>query len=214
MKIEIKNVTKKFKENTVIKNTTLTFEGGHIYGLFGRNGSGKSVFQKLVCGLYTPTTGQILLDGKDINEKNAYPTNIRGQIENPSFFPDMSGFQNLELLAEIQNKIGKEEILKALDTVNLTTEKDKNFSKYSLGMKQKLGVAQVIMEDPDIIVLDEPFNGIERKTVDKIIDYLITKKEEGKLIIVSTHIMDDLKRLADINYEFDDGEITEVKNVE
>lgn len=212
MKIEVKNVSKKFKENIIIKDVSITFESGHIYGLFGRNGSGKSVFQKIICGLYTPTTGQVLFDGVDINAKNTFPPNLRAQIESPSFFPDLSGYKNLELLAEIQNKIGEKEILDALEVVNLTSEKDKRFSKYSLGMKQKLGVAQVIMEDPEVIVLDEPFNGIERKTVDKIIDFLLKKKEEGKLIIVSTHIMDDLVRLADIAFEFDDGKITEVKD--
>lgn len=213
MKIEVKNVTKKFKENVVIDNTNIAFESGHIYGLYGRNGSGKSVFQKIISGLYIPTTGKILFDGVDINAKKEYPMNLRALIENPSFFPDMSGYKNLKLLAEIQNKIGDKEILEALDIVNLISEKDKKFSKYSLGMKQKLGIAQVIMENPDVIILDEPFNGLERKTVDKVIDYLLKKKNENKIIVVSTHIIEDLNRLADTIYEFDAGTIKKVNEI-
>lgn len=210
MKIEIKNVKKKFKDIEVIKDANVTFESGNIYGLYGRNGSGKSVFQKIVAGLYIPTSGVVLYDGVDINKEKIYPMNVRAIIDKPSFFPDLTGYQNLKILSEIQNKIGEKEILEALEIVNLVEEKDKRFSKYSLGMKQKLGIAQVIMEDVDVLILDEPFNGVERKTVDKIVDYLLKKKKEGKIIIISSHIVDDLYRLADKVYEFDDGNISEV----
>ena len=213
MKIEVKNISKKFKENTVIDNVNFVFESGKIYGLLGRNGTGKSVFQKMLAGLYTPTSGAILYDGVDLNKNNAYPTNLRALIEKPSFFPELTGFQNLKLLAEIQNKISDKEIDDSLEMVNLLKEKNKKFSKYSLGMKQKLGIAQVIMEDPDIMILDEPFNGIERATVEKITDFLIEKKKEGKLIILSTHIIDDIKNIADCILEFDDGKITEVTDI-
>ncbi len=209
MRIDVKNVTKKFKNNVVINDASLHFESGKIYGLLGRNGSGKSIFCKMIAGLYVPTSGEILYDGVDLNKENRYPTNLRALIEKPSFFPDLTGFQNLKLLAEIQNKIGDKEIDEALSIVNLD-EKQKKFSKYSLGMKQKLGIAQVIMEDPDIMILDEPFNGIERVTVEKLIKYFKKKSEEGKLIIISTHITDDLKDLTDEIFEFDNGEIHEI----
>lgn len=207
MKIELKNVTKKFKNNIVINNISATFESGNIYDFYGRNGSGKSVLQKIISGLYIPTSGEVLIDGVNINEKELYPSCMRILIEKPAFFPDISGLENLKLLADINKIIDEKKILEVLELVNLKDEKKKKYSKYSLGMKQKLGVAQAIMEDPDIIILDEPFNGIEQATVDKLIDYLLKKKEEGKLIIVSTHIKEDLTKLSNHIYMFDNGSI-------
>ena len=207
MKIELKNVTKKFKNNIVINNISATFESGNIYGFYGRNGSGKSVLQKIISGLYIPTSGEVLIDGVNINEKELYPSCMRILIEKPAFFPDISGLENLKLLADINKIIDEKKILEVLELVNLKDEKKKKYSNYSLGMKQKLCVAQAIMEDPDIIILDEPFNGIEQATVDKLIDYLLKKKEEGKLIIVSTHIKEDLTKLSNHIYMFDNGSI-------
>lgn len=213
MKIELKNVSKIFKNNTVIKDVSATFESGNIYGFYGRNGSGKSVLQKIISGLYVPTSGEVLIDGVNINEKELYPSSMRILIEKPAFFPDLSGLDNLKLLADINKIIDEKKIIEVLELVNLKDEMKKKYSKYSLGMKQKLGVAQAIMENPDIIILDEPFNGIEQATVDKLIDYLLKKKEEGKLIIVSTHIKEDLTKLSNNIYMFDNGSITKVENV-
>ena len=194
MKIELKNVTKEFDKVEIIKNISLEFETGKIYGLYGRNGSGKSVLMKLICGFLIPTKGKVLINGKDFNAKNEYPDNLRAVIEKPSFFPELTGFENLKLLAKIQNKINDEEIIKALDLVNLIDEKDKKYSKYSLGMKQKLAIAQAIMEDPSILILDEPFNGIEEKSVEKITKFLKEEAKNGKTIIFSTHIKEDLEK--------------------
>lgn len=213
MKIELKNVSKRFKNNTVINDVSATFESGHIYGFYGRNGSGKSVLQKIISGLYVPTSGSVLFDNVDINKSNTYSSNMRILIEKPAFFPDISGLENLKLLADINKIIDEKKILEVLDIVNLKEEMNKKYSKYSLGMKQKLGVAQAIMEDPDILILDEPFNGIEQATVDKLTEYLLKKKKEGKLIIVSTHIKEDLTKLSDKIYVFDNGSIKETKNV-
>lgn len=213
MKIELKNVSKSFKKIKVIDDVSISFESGHIYGFYGRNGSGKSVLQKIISGLYTPTTGIVLVDGVDINAIGTYPSNMRVLIEKPAFFPDISGLENLKLLADINKTIDEKKILEILELVNLTEEKNKKYSKYSLGMKQKLGVAQAIMEDPDILILDEPFNGIEQATVDKLTEYLLEKKKEGKLIIVSTHIKEDLTKLSDKIYVFDNGKVSEAKNV-
>ena len=209
MKIELKNVTKEFDKVEIIKNISLEFETGKIYGLYGRNGSGKSVLMKLICGFLIPTKGKVLINGKDFNAKNEYPDNLRAVIEKPSFFPELPGFENLKLLAKIQNKINDEEIIKALDLVNLIDEKDKKYSKYSLGMKQKLAIAQAIMEDPSILILDEPFNGIEEKSVEKITKFLKEEAKNGKTIIFSTHIKEDLENLADIIYKIDNGTIYE-----
>lgn len=213
MKIELKNVSKSFKNNKVIDNISVEFKSGNIYGFYGRNGSGKSVLQKIISGFYVPDSGSVLIDGVDINKRNFYPSNMRVLIEKPAFFPDLSGFDNLKLLADINKIIDEKKIIEILELVNLKDEMNKKYSKYSLGMKQKLGVAQAIMEDPDIIILDEPFNGIEQATVDKLTAYLLEKKKEGKLIIVSTHIKDDLTKLSDKIFMFDNGSIRETKNV-
>lgn len=209
MKIEVKNVSKKFKDVEIIKPFSYTFEPGRIYGLCGRNGSGKSVFLKLLAGYYVPSEGEILYDGVNLNAKLEFPKNLRALIESPSFFPDMTGYENLKMLADIQGKIGKEEILDALTKVNLISEKDKKFSKYSLGMKQKLGIAQAIMENPEVLLLDEPFNGLENDSVVKIINLLKDYAKEGKLILISTHIKEDLEKLSDVILFFDDGKINE-----
>ena len=208
MKIEIKNLCKEFKKNPILKNINMALTSGHIYGLNGRNGSGKSVFLKVVCSLYKPTYGDVLFDGKSYNKNNICIPNIRALIEKPNFFPGLTGYENLELLAKIQNKIGKKEIEEALKKVNLYEEKDKKYSEYSLGMKQKLGIAQVLMEDSDIIILDEPFNGIEENSVKKISEILKEEKTKGKLIIISTHIKEDLENLSDEIYHFDAGHVT------
>lgn len=208
MTIEVKNLSKKFNKNVVLENVNMKLENGNIYGLSGRNGSGKSVFLKILCGLYKPTTGEILFDGQSYNKNNLYVPNMRALIEGPNFFPELTGYENLLLLAKIQNKIGNKEIEKSLRQVNLYKEKDKKYSEYSLGMKQKLGIAQVLMENPDIIILDEPFNGIEEKSVEKISNILKEEKENGKLIIISTHIKEDLSNLSDKVYYFDNGRVS------
>lgn len=210
MKLELKNVSKKFNNELVLSNINLKLESGNIYGLYGRNGSGKSVLMKLIAGFYVPSTGEILYDNKNLNLDMKFPKDLRALIEHPSFFPDLTGYENLALLAKIQNSIGKKEILESLEIVNLLSEKDKKYSQYSLGMKQKLGIAQAIMEESKILLLDEPFNGIEQETVDKIINYLQGIKE-GKIIIISTHIMDDLKKLTNKILLLDNGILNEKK---
>lgn len=208
MKIVLENVCKSFNHNLVLDKINVTFESGKIYGLNGRNGSGKSVLLKLLCGIYNVSDGSILYDGKPIKEAITF-NKVRALIEKPSFFPDLTGFENLQLLAKIQNIISDDDILKAMEIVNLSSEKDKKFSKYSLGLKQKLGIAQVIMENPDVLFLDEPFNGVDRVSIKKISDFLNVLKKEGKLIIISSHILEDLK-LADEIYNFDNFKIKKV----
>lgn len=209
MKIEVRNLMKSFKNNKILNNVNIAFEDGHIYGLIGRNGSGKSVFLKTLCALYEPNSGEILYDGLSL-DSNQIPPDTRALIEKPSFIGELTGYENLELLASIQGKIGNKEIENALNEVNLFSEKDKKFNKYSLGMKQKLGIAQVLMEDPKVIILDEPFNGIEEQTVIKIRKTLLKEKEKGKIIIIASHIKEDIEYLADVIYEFDNGNVKKV----
>lgn len=207
MKIEIKNIKKSFKKIFVLKDINMILEGGKIYGFRGRNGSGKSVLLKIICNLLNPTSGQIMINNKEI-KGDIYKYNVGALIENPSFFGNLTGYENLKLLSELQKKIGEKEINKALEKVNLIEEKDKLYKNYSLGMKQKLGIAQAIMENQNIIILDEPFNGIEENTVKKIKEILKKLSSEGKLIIISSHIKEDLEELADEIYFFDNGNVT------
>ncbi len=207
MVIEVRNVTKRFGKDEIIKGITKTFESGKIYGLCGYNGSGKSVLLKLICGFYVPTSGDILYDGINLNNSNEYCKDIRALIEKPNFFPDLTGYENLKLLANINKKIGDKEILEALEIVNLIPNRDKKYSKYSLGMKQKLGIAQAIMENSSFIILDEPFNGIERDTVANIISYLKSLKEQGKTIIITSHIKEELDGLVEEIISIEDGKI-------
>lgn len=207
MKIEIKNVEKQFKKVKVLENINLKMSDGHIYGLKGRNGSGKTVFLKILCGIYRPSSGCVLFDNKEYQSIKEYVPNTRALIEKPCFFPNLTGLENLKLLAQIQNKISDQEILDSLEIVNLINEKDKKFSQYSLGMKQKLGIAQVFMENPHVLILDEPFNGIEKESVEKIKQYLLKEKKKGKIIIISSNVDKDLDNFADVIFKFDGGKI-------
>ncbi|MBQ8472898.1 MAG: ATP-binding cassette domain-containing protein [Bacilli bacterium] len=212
MKIDVKNINKSFKGNLVLNNVNMHFETGNIYGLSGRNGSGKSVLLKVLTGLYKADSGTISINDKVIDYKKEFIENLGSLIEGPKFFSNLTGFENLKFLANIKGKIKDEDILNTLETVNLISEKDKKYSKYSLGMKQKLGIAAAIMENPDILILDEPFNGIEDISVLKIKNYLKEIKE-NKIIILSTHIKEDLEELSDHIYYFDAGMVSEIKNV-
>lgn len=212
MKIKLEHVTKSFKGIEIIRDVSTTFESGNIYGLIGKNGSGKSVFLKMLCGFYFPTSGSIYYNDDKLDVKNDFPKNTRALIENPDFIPELTGYENLKLLADIQNKIGDTQIFEALKVVNLYDEKDKKYSKYSLGMKQKLGIAQVIMEDPEVMIFDEPLNGIESDTAIKLRKFFIEKKKAGKLIIVASHIKDDINLLCDTVYKFENGKISYEEN--
>src|SRR5574344_413549 len=164
MKIELNNVSKCFGHDQIIHNISLSFSENHIYGIVGDNGSGKSVLLKLIAGLYKPSTGIIKVNNINFNMEESFPRDMGVVIDKPLFVEDLSGIENLSLLADINKKIGSDDILWALEIVNLTKEKDKKYHKYSMGMRQKLAIAQSIMEHQKILLLDEPFNGIERET--------------------------------------------------
>lgn len=208
MKIDIKNINKSFKGNQVLNNINMHLETGNIYGFSGRNGSGKSVLLKVITGLYQVDSGSVSINDKVIDFKKEFIENLGILIEGPKFFSNLTGLENLKFLASINSKISEKEILSSLDIVNLINEKDKKYNKYSLGMKQKLGIAAAIMENPDILILDEPFNGIENISVKKIKEYLKSIKE-NKIIILSTHIKEDLEELSDYIYYFDAGIVSE-----
>ena len=210
MKIELKNISKSFKKEKVLDNISYTFNEKRIYGIVGANGSGKSVLLKVLAGLYKASRGEVLFDGKNYQQEKIFPHFIGAAIEYPGFINDLTGWENLLLLAGIKKIIGKEEINEILEVVGLSKDKDKKYGTYSLGMRQKLSLAQALMEKPLVILLDEPFNGIDRASVKKIKEYLVLQKEEEKaLIIITTHIKDDLEDLVDEKLYLEDGKLYE-----
>ena len=204
MKIKVENLTKEFKDSLILNDINLEFQEGKVYGLVGPNGSGKSVLLKIICAFYMPTQGKVLIDGVNYNDGNNFPPNLRALIDKPSFIPDLSGFENLKLLANIQNLINDDDIINTLKIVNLYEEKDKKFYKYSMGMKQKLGIASVLMEKPKIMILDEPFNGIDDESKSKLFEYL-AKIKKNKIIIISSHIFEEIQKVCDEVYYFENG---------
>ncbi len=210
MKLEIKSVTKIFDNTKVLDNVNLTLTSGKIYGFVGRNGSGKSVLMKIICNFYNLSEGKILLDGEDYISKRSFPKDTRALIEKPNFLPNLTGLENLELLASIQNKVDTEIIKSWLKKLNLDKEMNKVYSKYSLGTKQKLGIAQVLMEDPKLIILDEPFNGVDEETVNNIKLILKEEKNRDKIIIIASHIKEDIDSLCDVVFKVDSGSVKKI----
>ncbi len=208
MKLEINNLSKTLDNNIILDNINMSLESGNIYGFIGRNGSGKTMLLKVICGFVKPTSGTILINDENALANNYFNNEIRALIEKPNFINNLSGFDNLKLLASINNKIDDKIILTWLDKVGLLEEKDKLYSKYSLGMKQKLGIVQALMEDTKIILLDEPLNGIDENSVNIIRNILLEEKNKDKLIIIATHIKEDIEKLCNIIYHFDSGKVT------
>ena len=209
MEIKLENVSKRFKNENVLNGISYSFESGKIYSIVGRNGSGKSVLLKIIAGLYLQDKGNVLFDNKNYNMINEIPDNLGIVIEQPSFINDLTGLENLKLLASIRNVATERDIVESLETVNLKDDMNKKYSKYSLGMRQKLSIAQAIMEHQKVILLDEPFNGIDRQSVVAIKEYLKRVKNEDKLIIITTHIMDDVVDLSDVMLYIEDGMLNE-----
>lgn len=203
--IEVQNAVKRFRDQVVLKNVSISFEKGQIHGIVGRNGSGKTVLFKCICGLMHPEEGVILVNGKRVGRDVDMPEDIGAIIEAPGFLPNYSGYKNLRFLANIRRKIGKAEILNVLKTVGLDPESRKHVGKYSLGMRQRLGIAQAIMEDPEILILDEPMNGLDNAGVQDIRALLLELKAQGKTILLASHNHEDIAALCDTVHEMDGG---------
>lgn len=209
MNITIENVSKEYKNEYVLRNITLTLQSGKVYGLYGKNGSGKTMLMRMICGLIRPTTGRICIDGKDLGKNISFPNSVGALIENPGFIESFSGYNNLKMLADIKRIIGKKEIEEVLKHVNLYDQKNKKVRKYSLGMKKKLGIAAAIMENPELILLDEPMNALDKNSMEcvrKIINHL---KAQNKLIIIASHDLNDLNNISDEIIKLELGEIVE-----
>lgn len=204
--IKVEHVSMVFGEETVLKDVSFEFEEGKIYGIIGNNGSGKTVLMKCICGFLVPTRGKIFVNYKQVGKDVDFPEDMGIIIETPGFLPNLTGFKNSELLASIQNKIGEDVIRETLEKVGLDYKSKKPVAKYSLGMRQRLGIAQAIMEDPSILILDEPFNGLDKKGVAHIHKLILELKNRNKTIILSSHSQNDIDVLCDVVCEMDAGE--------
>lgn len=207
MKIDIKDYTKTIKKKTILENINLSFESGKIYGLHGRNGSGKTMLLRAICGLILPTEGSVSIDGKIIGKDIEFPNSVGIIIESMSMLPEYSGYDNLKMLAKIKKIATDNDIRTAMNAVGLDPENKKRVGTYSLGMKQKLNIAQAIMEKPELYLLDEPTNALDEGTVNDIRDLLLQLKKDGALIIIASHNKEDLSVLCDEVIKINEGQI-------
>ena len=199
--VRLEDYCKSFKSAEVLKNINLTLESGKVIGLNGKNGSGKTMLMRAISGLILPTSGKVYINDKELGRHISFPPSIGILIENPSFISNYTGFKNLKILASIQNRISDDEIRDAIRKVGLDPDDKRTFKKYSLGMKQRLGIAAAIMERPDIVILDEAGAGLIKGLLDEL-------KANGSLIIIACHDTEELNYLSDEIYEIYDGEIT------
>ena len=209
--IEVKNVYKSFGEEEVLKDVSRSFEIGKIHGIVGNNGSGKTVLMKCICGFLKPTSGQIFVNYKEVGRETDFPEDVGIIIETPGFLPNISGTKNLRLLASLQRNIDDTVIRNAIERVGLDPDMKKPVGKYSLGMRQRLGLAQAMMEDPQIFILDEPFNGLDKHGVVHIRSIIKEWREEGKTILLASHNQVDIDELCDTVGEMDAGVMTMVR---
>ena len=209
MKIEIKDYSKTIKGRKILDNINYVFEGGKIYGLYGRNGSGKTMLMRAIAGLIYPTSGKIIIDDKELHSEISFPPSMGIIIENMELMPQYDAYTNLKILSKIQKKATDEDIKRALELVGLANVGKTKVKEFSLGMKQKLAIAQAIFEKPELLLLDEPTNALDEKSVENIRKLLIEIKKSGTTIVIASHNKDDINMLSDIVLKMDEGVLTE-----
>lgn len=209
--IEIKDLKMTFGKDEVLKGITHSFEKGKVHGIVGNNGSGKTVMMKCICGFLKPTSGTVTVNGKLIGRQEDFPKSLGLIIEAPGFLPHLSGFRNLSILASVNKKINKQRIKDTIRLVGLDPDMKKPVGKYSLGMRQRLGIAQAIMEDPELLILDEPMNGLDKNGVQEMRELIKGLVGKGKTIILSSHNPADIDALCDTVCEMDGGVLTVIK---
>lgn len=207
--ISVENVGLTIGKNAILRDINMEMCKGKIYGFVGRNGSGKTMLMKCICGFVRVTEGKITVNGKQVGEDVDFPDNIGIIIENPEFVPYYNGYKNLKLLADVKKKIGKEEIRDAMIMAGLDPDLKLHVGRYSLGMRQRLGISQAIMEDPDILILDEPMNGLDNEGVEDVRKILLKLKQKGKTIIIASHNKEDINILCDKVWNLEHGRIVE-----
>ena len=209
--ISVQHVYKDFGEENVLKDVTHDFEAGKIHGIVGNNGSGKTVLFKCICGFLLPTRGSIFVDYEQVGKDMDFPEDMGIIIETPGFLPALTGFKNLQLLASLRRKIGDKEIRQTIKQVGLDPDMKKHVAKYSLGMRQRLGIAQAIMEDPSLLILDEPFNGLDKQGVRDMRVLIKGLREKGKTILLASHNAGDIDELCDTVCEMEAGVLTVIR---
>lgn len=207
--IQLQNVTKRIKENTLLDNVSYTFKSGFVYGLYGQNGSGKTMLLRAISGLINLDSGSIFIDGEKLHDKIEFPPETGIVIENMELLPECSAKRNLQMLAKIKNIADEKDIRFSLERVGLDPDSDKKVKKFSLGMKQRLNIAQAIFENQKIILLDEPTNALDEEAVQLIYKIIREEKSRGATIIVATHHKEDLKEVCDVILKIAEGKIVE-----
>ena len=205
--IVLEGVCNSFNVETVLRNIHRKFESGKIHGIIGNNGSGKTVLMKCMCGFLLPDCGRVFVNNIEVGNDVDFPDDLGIIIETPGFLANKSGFENLLLLAALRKRISKGDVCNAMKQVGLDPAMKKSVSKYSLGMRQRLGIAQAIMENPNILILDEPFNGLDKLAVAKMRNIIKSLRDNGKTVILSSHNQDDIDELCDTVCEVDGGEM-------
>lgn len=211
--IEVIGLKRRYGQEWVLKGIDLTLEPGKIHGIIGKNGSGKTLLLKCICGFVPPTEGRVLVDGRQVGKDVDFPPEVGMIIETPGFLPYYSARRNLEILASIRRKVGRERIHEVLRYVGLDPQNRKGVAKYSMGMRQRLGLAQALMEYPSILVLDEPMNGLDKQGVAWLRGLLSQQRDQGTTILMASHSMEDVDLLCDTVHEMDGGELTDMKVV-
>lgn len=209
--LKAEGISKQFGRQVVLSNVNLEMQSGQIYGLVGRNGSGKTVLMKLLCGLLPPSSGGIWVDGKPVLSEKKLPCIYGVHFDTAGFIPNLSGKRNLRLLSRLRGIATDQDIEQAIENVGLDPHSRKRVRAYSLGMRQRLSIAQMLMEKPEIILLDEPMNGLDSDAVEQVRSILLREKERGALIVVATHIKEDVDRLCDTVYQVANTVVTQMK---
>lgn len=209
--IEVQNLSKSFGEEQVLKGVSRDFEIGKIHGIVGNNGSGKTVLMKCICGFLRPSGGRVLVNGKEVGRDMDFPDDLGIIIETPGFLPNLSGMKNLQILASLKKRASTDVIRDVIRKVGLDPDSRKPVGKYSLGMRQRLGLAQALMEDPSILILDEPLNGLDKHGVVQIRELIKSLRTEGKTILLASHNQMDIDELCDTVCEMDGGVMTMVR---
>ena len=207
MEINVKHVTKHIKKSPILNDVTISLHSGNIYGLQGPNGSGKTMLMRLVSGLIRPSMGEVWIDGKQLGKEMDFPSSVGLLIENPSFLPNYTGVKNLELLAKIQNRITITDICQVICDVGLNPSDKRKYGKYSLGMKQRLGIAAAIMEQPELLLLDEPTNALDDDGIKKICSLICRERDRGALVIMTCHDANILEQVSDEIFTLYEGRV-------
>lgn len=210
--VELRHVTKILKGKKVLDDICCTFTEGQAYGLMGINGSGKTMLMRAICGLITPTSGEVVINGKALGKELSFPESLGALIENPAFIDFYTGFENLQLIAKIKKVVSASQINDTLQKVGLEPGDKRKYKKYSLGMKQRLGIAAAIMELPDIVIFDEPLNALDEEGVKCFRNIIAELKEHGSIIILACHDRDELLFLSDHIHKIDQGRISTQEN--